>query len=203
MEEGRDCSVTAARGFADYWQLPVFWLQTLPVRHTSLLQQRWPRSPHAAQTLLRQSVYGAVQSTLLPQHAWPAFPHVPPWQPPPVQVPWPPGQVEPSPMQILLFCSQHPPFTHTLPAQQGWPGPPHWAQTPWLQPSEPSLQVSFAQHGWPAPPHAAQVLPPVQPRSALAQLCPAQHGWPAPPQVTQVLALQACPDAVHRPPQQG
>ena len=147
-------------------------------------------------------MYGAVQSTLFPQHAWPAFPQVPPWQPLSVQVPCPPGHAEPGAMQILLFCSQHPPFAHTLPGQHGWPGPPHWAQTFWLQPSEP-VQVLFAQHGWPAPPHAAQRLLPVQPRSALAQLCPEQHGWPAPPQVTQVLALQAWPEAVQRPPQQG
>jgi hypothetical protein len=41
--------------------------------------------------------------------------------------------------------------------QQGWPAPPHWAQTSLLQPS-PELQEPFEQHTCPAPPHGPHTL---------------------------------------------
>lgn len=186
-----------------YWQVSLARLQLRPVLHTSLSQQRWPSSPHAAQVLFRQSVNGAVQSTLLPQHAWPAFPHVPPWHPPALQTPWPPGQADPSEMQVVPFWSQQPPLRHTLPGQQTWPGPPHCAQTPLLQARVALPQESFAQQGWPAPPQSAQVLLPAQPRFAAAHRPPPQQGWPAAPQVLQAFPLQPTLGAVQRPPQQA
>jgi len=60
----------------------------------------------------------------------------------------------------------HAPLVQTLPAQHGWPLPPHATQLVWLpvpvwhvNPGEQvavSPEVGWGQQGWLAPPHAAQ-----------------------------------------------
>lgn len=183
-----------------YWQVSLERLQLRPGWQTSLGQQRWPTSPHWAQELLRQSVHAAVHSTPLPQQVWPAWPQVPPWQPLLVHTPWPPGQVAPAAMQVVLFWSQQPPPLHTLPPQHRCPGPPHWVQVLFAH-TVPSEQVSLLQQGWPAPPHCAQTLPGPQPNAAPRQVSPAQQGCPTSPQRAQVVPLQPMPEAVQRLPQ--
>ena len=45
-------------------------------------------------------------------------PHVPPWHPPAVQLPAPPGQAAPAAMQLLVSRLQQPPPPHRFPSQQ-------------------------------------------------------------------------------------
>lgn len=82
--------------------------------------------PQAWHTLLFSVVYGAVHATLLPQSGWPRRPQ--PWQPPALQVPWPPGHIAPAAMQVKVSWLQQPPPLHALPSQHGCPGPPQAAQ---------------------------------------------------------------------------
>jgi hypothetical protein len=82
------------------------------------------------------------------QHGWPTAPQVPHEPPPhwpaiPFVHAWPDG--------VQTFWMQQPEPEQALPAQHGWPAPPHDAQTSllhtWLFPHVPSQQA------WPTSPH--------------------------------------------------
>jgi len=60
------------------------------------------------------------------QQGCPTAPQLP--QLPLEQVPATAGHADPEPVQSC--CTQHPPPEQLLPGQQGWPAPPHAAQTP-------------------------------------------------------------------------
>ena len=45
---------------------------------------------------------------------------------------------------------------HALPAQHGWPVPPHAAHEP---ATHTPVEQTLPQHGWPTAPHAAHVPP--------------------------------------------
>lgn len=55
-------------------------------------------------------------------------PHVPPPQPPAVQVPVALGHAAAAAMQVEVTRLQQPPALHRFPSQQGWPGPPQVTQ---------------------------------------------------------------------------
>ncbi len=81
------------------------------------------------------------------------------------------------PEQVRLVVLQ------ALPAQHGWPLPPHALQLPELQIVAVAVHTLPVQQGWLLPPHAAQV-PPEQIAPA-PQVVP-QQGCPAPPHETQL-----------------
>jgi hypothetical protein len=89
-------------------------LHTVPaVWQVRLLQQAWLVSPQATQLPLEQAVVVAVQVPL--QQGWLAPPQVP--HEPAAQVPRPPGQALPAPVQELF--TQQPPLEQELPGQHG------------------------------------------------------------------------------------
>jgi hypothetical protein len=91
----------------------------LPVQHGSL------NPPHATHDPAAHVANGAVQPTPPPQHACPILPHVPPWQPPPVQTSCAPPHVPAAATHVCVVPSQQPFAAHELPSQQGCPEPPH------------------------------------------------------------------------------
>jgi hypothetical protein len=60
------------------------------------------------------------------QQGWPTAPHVP-HEPPPHWPPAIPGHAWPD--EVQTFWMQQPEPEHELPAQHGWPAPPHEAHT--------------------------------------------------------------------------
>jgi hypothetical protein len=181
------------------------------------------------------------------QHAWPAPPqavNVPP------RHTVPPGPLAPSGMQVLVVASRHAPppqgvpVVHAgssgppqgaqdpaehasvaplqaLPAQQGWPRPPHaahWLEARHRSPAaqllpavmhwfvlvlqQPPAQFEPWQQGWPGPPHARHWL--FEHDAPAPQALPGQQGWPGPPHAVQALFAQVFPGVVHVwPAQQG
>jgi hypothetical protein len=74
----------------------------------------------------------------VPQHGWPAAPHV--WQ-------------------VPFMPPEHPSdgSEHVSPAQHGCPDAPHIPHVPPAAHASPLLHISPAQHAWPAAPHCAHV----------------------------------------------
>ena len=72
---------------------------------------------------------------------------------------------------------------HALPAQHGWPVPPHAAHEP---ATHTPVEQTLPQHGWPTAPHAAHV-PPVWQTAPVVHIVP-QHGWLLPPHGAHLLA---------------
>jgi hypothetical protein len=69
---------------------------------------------------LFSAVKGPVQPTPPPHNSWPALPHAPFMQPPPVHMPCPFEQMPPAATHSRVLWSQQPePSPHTLPSQQG------------------------------------------------------------------------------------
>jgi hypothetical protein len=62
-------------------------LHVRPARQVSFAQQRCMTSPQATHEFMWQTVFGAVQPTPPPQHAWPIAPQAPPMQLPFMHVP--------------------------------------------------------------------------------------------------------------------
>ena len=87
-----------------------------------------------------------------------------------------------------------------LPAQHGWPLPPHVLQLPPLQTVDVAVHIFPVQQGWFTPPQAAQVVP-EQTADAL-QLVP-QQGWVAAPQALQVPDVPQIVPVPHLPAQHG
>jgi hypothetical protein len=54
-------------------------------------QHGWPTPPHATHIPFEHVLEGAVHPTPPAQHASPICPHAPPWHPPALHIPWPPG----------------------------------------------------------------------------------------------------------------
>ena len=100
------------------------------------------------------------------------------------------GQAEPDAVQTR--STQQPPLEQELPAQHGWPGPPHCAQTPLLQLS-PVSQSWPAQHAWPGPPHAWQVPPTHEPPPLHVRS--AQQAPPSEPQLLNALLWLVQPES--------
>jgi hypothetical protein len=174
---------------------------------------------------LSSTVNAAVQPAF-GHGAWPAWPQVPPMQPPAVHAPSPPEHIAPARTHVLVLWSQQPLLSpHTLSAQHGWPAPPHaWQELPppamrahaspeAVQNCAPPPPVNAPQHAWLAPPQVmppppvGTQLPPVQvaikpPHAPVGatQLPPTQH---APACAEQSLfsqhALPAVPHATTAP----
>lgn len=152
-------------------------------------QQGWPGPPQAAQVPATQATDGDVQVGLPPpaavQQGWPGPPQVP--QLPPAQVPPKSGQVEPEPVQVPLLplVTQQPPPLHVVAAQQAWPAPPHWVQTPAPPPVQTSLasQARPAQQTWPGAPHAWQTPPTHAPP---VHMLPGQQAVPRAPHISDM-----------------
>jgi hypothetical protein len=185
-----------------------------------LAQQGWPGAPHAAHCWFWQVVSGAVQPTSGPQHAPPALPHAPPWQPPPVHMPWLIGHALPALVQMLVASSQQPPFAQPVSGQHAWPPPPHGSHDPFVHASPAPVHVRPVQHAWPAAPHTTghavppHVVPPghIAPEPTHLSVCvsqqpppphvePAQHACPVPPHATHVSLSQPSPAPHERPGQ--
>jgi hypothetical protein len=111
------------------------------------------------------------------------------------------GHAVPADRHVLF--RQHPPLAHVLSEQQGWPGPPHCAQMPFVHTSfashaRPGQQASpAAPHVWQMPPtHApdehwllAQHVVPRAPQPALPSVVPPSS--PPGPVVDVLLLLHA------------
>lgn len=134
------------------------------------------------------------------QHAVPGRPqrrHCPALQLPPVE------HIDPPATQTALCASQQPPLVQALaPWQQGCPAAPQAVQTSFAPQASPApVQALPAQQGWPGPPHCTHELL-LQVRSALPQVRFAQQACPGPPHATHEPATHAVADAVHRFPVQ-
>jgi hypothetical protein len=161
-------------------------------------QHGWPAWPQSTQVLAEQAAPPAVHVVrLLPpafgslQQVWPTAPHAP--QLPLEQVPPTFGQAVPDAVQMR--STQQPPLEHALPAQHGWPAPPHGAQRPLLQLS-PVSQSWPMQHACPGPPHAWHVPPTQEPPSLHVRS--AQQAPPSEPQLLNALLWLVQPESAAR-----
>ncbi len=144
--------------------------------------------PQPAQLLFWHEVNGDVHATLLPQHAWPGPPHVPPPHAPFLQAPVPPLHMLPLPTHVRVERSQQPPLLQSDPSQHGCPGPPQAVQLFWLSQASPEVTQKLPLH---EPPFMA----------------PWQQLWPSAPQRVQeplkhiptCIEPQVDPDMTHCP----
>jgi hypothetical protein len=117
--------------------------------------------------------------------------------------------------KLVLPCTTQHPAAHTFPAQQGWPGPPHFEVHPVLgEHTRPPEHDPFPQHDWPSLPQvehdpSAEHVPSIRGHVAsvamhtnelalsgrtqhpLVQPAPSQQGSPKPPQCVHVWLAQA------------
>jgi len=131
-------------------------LQPKPAPHCSFAQHCCPAPPHAAHVPFGPPVHatcGAVH-VCCPQHGSPDAPHVP--HAPLLHVPPMFGHALPA--DVHTSRTQQPPELHVFRSQQGWPGPPHCAQTSLLH-ALPAPHCRPGQHAWPAAPHGIEPSP--------------------------------------------
>ena len=107
------------------------------------MQHGSPGPPQPAHLLFWHEVNGAVQATLLPQHAMPGPPQVPPPHAPFLHAPVPPLHMLPLPTHVRVDRSQQPPLPHDDPSQHGWPAPPHCEHLPMLLHASPAAVQKF------------------------------------------------------------
>jgi len=111
----------------------------------------------------------------------------------------------PAPTQTVVLLplpTQQPFIRQALLAQQGAPGIPHEAQTPFVQVVPIALHMLFAQQRSPRLPQETQVL--LAQRRPLPQVLLLQQTPPAMPHMMQTLLRQVVPPAEQvLPPQQA
>jgi hypothetical protein len=129
----------------------------------------------------------------VPQHGWPAPPHVPHLFP-------------------AVLVTQASGAVHAIappPEQHAWSAAPHGPHVPAAPPARPPqprpvVQVPppVPQQGWPLAPHAAQVFPPAprtQPRPIPHAMPPVQQRWPAAPHGVHVPPIPIIAPSQPRP----